>query len=371
MILSALSPLLRIPALSGLTREALLKMDPETAHGATITALRLGLGPEQSHPDGAELRTTLCGLELTNPVGMAAGFDKNAEVARPLALMGFGMVEIGTVTPRPQVGNPKPRLFRVGTAEGVINRMGFNNEGHEAAFARLKGQRVPAALGVNIGANKDSEDFVADYVIGVKRFADLADYLTVNVSSPNTPGLRNLQADEAMRRLLGEVLTARAKAKTRVPVLLKIAPDLDEVALDAIAAVVLATDLDGLIVSNTTITRDAVAGLENATEIGGLSGKPLFDLSTRRLAQVRQRVGALPIIGVGGIHSPQSALAKIEAGANAIQLYSAMVFGGLDLLDRLKRGLVAAVRAEGKTNIGELVGTKTADWAEGRATISQ
>jgi dihydroorotate dehydrogenase len=371
MILSALSPLLRIPALSGLTREALLKMDPETAHGATITALRLGLAPEQSHPDGAELRTTLCGLELTNPVGMAAGFDKNAEVPRPLALMGFGMVEIGTVTPRPQVGNPRPRLFRIGAADGVINRMGFNNEGHEAAFARLKGQRVPAALGVNIGANKDSGDFVADYVLGVKRFADLADYLTVNVSSPNTPGLRNLQADEALRRLLGEVLAARAKAKIRVPVFLKIAPDLDEAALDAIAAVVLATDLDGLIVSNTTITRDAVVGMENASETGGLSGKPLFALSTQRLAQVRQRVGALPIIGVGGIHSPQSALAKIEAGANAIQLYSAMVFGGLDLLDRLKRGLVAAVRAEGKTNIGQLVGSKTADWAAGRGSVSQ
>ena len=369
MIFSGLSPLLRIPALAGLTREALLKMDAETAHGATITALRLGLAPESTHPDGAELRTTLCGLELTNPIGMAAGFDKNAEVARPLALMGFGMVEIGTVTPRPQAGNPKPRLFRVGPAEGVINRMGFNNQGHEAAFERLKGLRVPAALGVNIGANKDSEDFVADYVTGVQRFADLADYLTVNVSSPNTPGLRNLQADEALRRLLGEVLAARAKAKTRVPVFLKIAPDLDEAALDAIAAVVLATDLDGLIVSNTTITRDAVAGMENATETGGLSGKPLFTLSTQRLAQMRQRVGALPIIGVGGIHSPQSALAKIEAGANAIQLYSALVFGGLDMLDRLKRGLVAAIRAQGKANISELVGTRTDDWAAGRVTL--
>nr|WP_314262158.1 quinone-dependent dihydroorotate dehydrogenase [uncultured Devosia sp.] len=366
MIFSAFSPLLRIPALAGLTREALLKMDAETAHGATIAALRLGMAPQQVQPDGAELRTSLCGLDLSNPIGMAAGFDKNAEVARPLAQMGFGMVEIGTVTPRPQAGNLKPRLFRITSAEGVINRMGFNNEGHDAAFARLKDQRVPAALGVNIGANKDSEDFVADYVQGVTRFADLADYLTVNISSPNTPGLRNLQADEALRRLLGEVLATRAKAKTRVPVFLKIAPDLDEAALDAIAAVVLATDLDGLIVSNTTITRDAVARLENADETGGLSGKPLFELSTRRLAQMRQRVGALPIIGVGGIHSPQSALAKIEAGANAIQLYSAMVFGGFDMLDRLKRGLVAAVRAEGKTNVAELVGTKTADWAEGR-----
>ena len=369
MIFSALSPLLRVPALSGLAQQALLKMDAETAHGATIAALRLGLAPEQAQADGAELRTTLCGLELTNPVGMAAGFDKNAEVPRPLAQLGFGMVEIGTVTPRPQIGNPKPRVFRVTGAKGVINRMGFNNDGHDAVFARLKTMRVPAALGVNIGANKDSEDFVADYVAGVLKFADLADYLTANVSSPNTPGLRNLQADEALRRLLGELLAARAKARTRVPVFLKIAPDLDEAALDVIAKVVLATDLDGLIVSNTTTTRDSVAGQENAAETGGLSGKPLFDLSTQKLAQMRQRVGDLPIIGVGGIHSPQSALAKFEAGANAIQLYSAMVFGGLELLDTIKRGLVSAVRAQGKTNIAQLVGSHTEDWATGKARL--
>ncbi|KQN76969.1 dihydroorotate dehydrogenase (quinone) [Devosia sp. Leaf64] len=342
-------------------------MDPETAHGATITALRMGLAPTQERPDPAELATSLCGLDLKNPIGMAAGFDKNAEVPRPLALMGFGMVEIGTVTPRPQAGNPKPRLFRIPEAEGVVNRMGFNNEGHEAAFERLKGLRVPAALGVNIGANKDSEDFVADYVAGVKRFADLADYLTVNISSPNTPGLRNLQADEALTRLLDAVLNARAKAKTRVPTLLKIAPDLDEAAMDAIARVIGATDLDGLIVSNTTISRDPVAGLENADEMGGLSGKPLFTLSTQRLAQMRQRVGALPIVGVGGIHSPQTALAKFEAGANAIQLYSALVFGGLDLLERIKAGLVTSVRASGKKNITDLVGTKTDAWARGEA----
>ncbi len=367
MILSAFSPLLRNAGLANLTRDALLRMDPETAHGATITALRLGLAPQQDRPDPPELATSLCGLDLKNPVGMAAGFDKNAEVPRPLALMGFGMVEIGTVTPRPQQGNPKPRLFRLPQADGVINRMGFNNEGHDAAFERLRGLRVPAALGVNIGANKDSEDFVADYVLGVRRFADLADYLTVNISSPNTPGLRNLQSDEALRRLLGEVLSARAKAKTRVPVLLKIAPDLDEAGMDAVARVILDTDLDGLIVSNTTISRDAVAGLEHADEAGGLSGKPLFALSTQRLAQMRQRVGTLPIVGVGGIHSPQTALQKFEAGANAVQLYSALVFGGLDLLDRIKRGLVAGVRSAGKSNIAELVGSKTQEWSSGRA----
>lgn len=369
MILSRLSPILRVPLVAGLTREALLRMDPEIAHGATISALRLGLAPEQEQADPPELRTTLCGLDLSNPVGMAAGFDKNAEVSRPLARMGFGMVEVGTVTPRPQPGNPKPRLFRIAAADGVVNRMGFNNEGHEAAFRRLKGAHVGAILGVNIGANKDSEDFVADYVQGVTRFAEVADYLTVNISSPNTPGLRNLQADEALERLLGAVLKARSKASVRVPVLLKIAPDLDEKALDGIARVVLSTDLDGLIVSNTTITRDAVQGMENATETGGLSGKPLFNLSTQKLAQVRQRVGKLPIIGVGGIHSPESAVAKFEAGADAIQLYSALVFGGLDLLDRIKRGLTAAVRSRGLKSVSELTGTTVDEWASGKASL--
>jgi dihydroorotate dehydrogenase len=366
MIFSAFSPLLKLPGLASLTRDTLLRMDPEIAHGATISALRLGLAPEQDASDPPELKTTLAGLELSNPIGMAAGFDKNGEVPRPLALMGFGMVEIGTVTPRPQAGNLKPRLFRIADAEGVINRMGFNNDGHDEVFRRLSDVRVPAALGVNIGANKDSDDFVADYVRGVLRFARIADYLTVNVSSPNTPGLRDLQQGEALTGLLHAVLTIRAKAPVRVPVFLKLAPDLDEAALDAIAKVIESTDLDGLIVSNTTISRDPVAGMEHANESGGLSGKPLFNLATRRLAQMRQRT-ALPIIGVGGIHSPETALQKFEAGANAIQLYSALVFGGLDLLERIKRGLSAAVRAEGKANISELVGRRTNDWAAGRS----
>jgi dihydroorotate dehydrogenase len=337
-------------------------MDPETAHGATIAALRLGLAPQQDGPDPLELKTSIAGLELSNPVGMAAGFDKNGEVPRALALMGFGMVEIGTVTPLPQSGNPKPRLFRVGAAEGVINRMGFNNDGHDEVFRRLQGVRVPATLGVNIGANKDTADFTSDYAKGVARFARAADYLTVNISSPNTPGLRDLQHEDALKRLLYAVLTVRGKSPIRVPIFLKIAPDLDQTALDSIAKVIADTDLDGLIVSNTTISRDPVAGMENAEEKGGLSGKPLFDLATIRLAQMRQRT-ELPIIGVGGIHSPITALEKFEAGANAIQLYSALVFGGLDLLDRIKRGLAAAVRGQGKRNISELVGSKTAEWA--------
>ena len=369
MIFSRLSPLLRMPFVANLSLDALLRMDAETAHRATITALRLGLAPEQDHADPKELQVSLCGLDLSNPIGMAAGFDKNGEVPKPLARMGFGMIEVGTVTPRPQAGNPKPRLFRIPEVGGVINRMGFNNEGHEAVLARLKGTRVGAILGVNIGANKDSEDFVADYVLGVERFSSLADYLTVNISSPNTPGLRNLQAEDALARLLDAVLKARSKAAVRVPVFLKIAPDLDEKAMDGIARTILATDLDGLIVSNTTISRDTVTNLTNAGEAGGLSGKPLFNLATQRLAQMRQRVGTLPIIGVGGIDSPVTALAKFEAGANAVQLYSALVFGGFDMLDRLKRGLAASVRAAGKTNISELTGRATDDWAAGKLSL--
>lgn len=368
MILSMFAPLLRVPALADLTRDSLLKMDPETAHGATITALRLGLAPVQERADPPELKTALAGLELSNPIGMAAGFDKNGEVPRPLSAMGFGMVEVGTVTPRPQSGNAKPRLFRVPGAEGVINRMGFNNDGHEAVFERLRDVRIASALGVNIGANKDSPDFVADYVQGVARFAEIADYLTVNISSPNTPGLRDLQQSEALKRLLDAVLKARSKANIRVPLFLKLAPDLEQRAMDDIAEVIADTDLDGLIVSNTTLSRDAVAGMENAKEAGGLSGKPLFGLATQRLAQMRQRT-SLPIIGVGGIHSAESALAKFEAGANAVQLYSALVFGGLDLLDRIKAGLSAAVRRAGKRNISEMVGTRTKGWAAGEIDL--
>jgi dihydroorotate dehydrogenase len=364
--LSLLSRVMGNPVVQGLGLEALSRMDPETAHGATIAALRLGLAPRQEAPDPPDLKATLCGLELRNPVGMAAGFDKNGEVPRALALMGFGMVEVGTVTPRPQSGNERPRIFRVPQAGGIINRLGFNNEGHAAVLARLRATRVPAILGVNVGANKDSADFAADYALGVTTFADVADYLTVNVSSPNTPGLRDLQAAEALKRLLDAVLDARAKAKVRVPVLLKIAPDLDEAQLDAIAGVIGGTDLDGLVATNTTIDRTMIAGAQNAAEKGGLSGKPLFNLATRRLAQLRQRVGTLPIVGVGGIHSPESAIAKLEAGADAIQLYSALVFGGLDLLQRIKRGLALAARGRG---IAALTGTRTHDWASGRVTL--
>lgn len=364
-----LSTLLRPGGMQDFARDALLKMEPETAHGATINALRMGLGPKGA-PDNPQLAIRFCGLDLPNPIGMAAGFDKNAQVPQALARVGFGFVEVGTVTPRPQGGNPTPRIFRIPEAQGVINRLGFNNEGHEAAFERLKGRKPGHVVGVNIGANKDSEDFVADYVAGVVTFSPLADYLTANISSPNTPGLRNLQTDEALERLLGAIVETRAGQPRQTPILLKIAPDLDEAQMDGIARVVLASGIDGLIVSNTTLSRDPVKGMGNADEAGGLSGKPLFALATQRLAQMRQRLGPdFPIIGVGGIHSAQSAIAKLEAGANVIQLYSALVYSGMGLLEEIKHGLTQVIAARGLSSVSEVSNAHVDDWASGRGTL--
>ena len=302
-MLKSLSPFLRSAKFRKITRDSLLKMDPEIAHQTSLAALKMGLVARPAKADPPELQTEICGLEIKNPIGMAAGFDKNGEVPAALNRIGFGFSEIGTLTPRPQSGNKRPRLFRLPEKQAIINRMGFNNKGHKGAYERLKGQHIDGILGVNIGANKDSEDFVGDYVEGVKLFTEIADYLTVNISSPNTKGLRDLQSAEALKRLLFEVLAERARAKVRVPILLKLAPDLDEKEMDEIAGVVLASDLDGLIISNTTIGRAPVAGLEHGNEGGGLSGRPLFNLSTRILAQMRQRVGRgscyLPCEGYG------------------------------------------------------------------------
>ncbi|RDE08903.1 quinone-dependent dihydroorotate dehydrogenase [Pelagibacterium lacus] len=365
----ALGDLLRHATLQKFARDSLLRMEAETAHKATLNALKFGLVPAGA-ADPANLATRFLGLDLSNPIGMAAGFDKNAEVPDPLMRMGLGCVEIGTVTPLPQRGNPAPRVFRLPQSMGVINRMGFNNDGHDAVARRLAGRAPGGVVGVNIGANRDSADFVADFVKGVVAFSPLADYLTVNVSSPNTPGLRNFQAEDALRRLLGAVTEARAGQGRQTPILLKIAPDLDEPQMDDIARIVLASGIDGLIVSNTTIARDAVAGQENATEAGGLSGRPLFALATRRLAQMRLRLGPdFPIIGVGGVHSARSAIAKFEAGANVVQLYSALVFGGLEMIEEIKSGLSQAIAAQGLGSVSGLTGTAVADWAEGRGAL--
>jgi dihydroorotate dehydrogenase len=323
------------------------RLDAEDAHRATIAALKL-LPDFPAAPDDPRLAVSAFGLNFPNPVGLAAGFDKNAEVFSKTVTLGFGFVEVGTLTPRPQPGNPRPRAFRLAQDRAVINRYGFNNDGHASALRRLGARRRGGIVGVNIGANKDSEDRVADYVAGVNAFWPVADYFTVNVSSPNTPGLRDLQEPRALAELLARVLEARDAARTRRPLLLKIAPDLDLSQLDGIVRVARDARIDGMIVSNTTISRPASLRSGIKGEAGGLSGAPLFELSTRRLAQVFVRVERqFPLIGVGGIDSAAAAIAKIEAGASLIQLYSALVYEGPGLVSRIKKGLVERLAGEG------------------------
>lgn len=351
-----------------IARNALFLLDPETAHGASIAALKSGLLPSAHLPPDPRLRVSVAGLEFPNPVGLAAGYDKNAEVPGEILRLGFGFTEIGTVTPRPQEGNPKPRIFRLTKDKGVINRLGFNNEGHEAALARLLATKVQGIVGVNIGANKDSEDRIADYVLGIRRFYDVARYFTANISSPNTPGLRDLQARESLSTLLAAVLAARdeeaARSGTKVPVFLKIAPDLTEEGMDDIAAEALAHPLDGLIVSNTTLSRTGLREEALARETGGLSGKPLFSRSTTVLAKMRKRVGAhLPIIGVGGVSSAKTALEKIRAGADLVQLYSCMVYSGPGLAAEIVKGLSAEMERLQVSSIAELRDTSLDAWA--------
>jgi dihydroorotate dehydrogenase len=326
-----------------LLRPLLFRMDPERAHERTLAALRtLPIPPAPA--DAPSLAVKAFGLDFPNPVGVAAGFDKNAEAVDPLFRLGFGFVEIGSVTPRPQEGNPRPRLFRLPSDEGVINRFGFNNQGHQAVLARLKARKGSGILGINVGANKDSEDKAADYAAGIAVFAPVASYFTLNISSPNTPGLRDLQKREALDDLLARVVDARDEAsrnQPRRPLLLKIAPDLTMFELDDIVDVALSRGLDGMIVSNTTTSRpDSLTDKATAKEAGGLSGAPLFDLSTRMLAETARRVnGAFPLVGVGGIHSAKTARAKLEAGAILVQLYSSLVYKGPALITQIKRGL--------------------------------
>lgn len=317
-------------------RRLIHRLDPETAHRLAIHALPFL--PARRLAPSPRLRTTLAGLELVHPIGLAAGFDKNAEVPDAMLAQGFAWVEVGTVTPRPQAGNPRPRVFRLIEDEAVINRLGFNNEGLEAVTRRLERRKRRAGIvGANIGMNKDTADPVADYLVGLRRLYPLVDYLTVNVSSPNTPGLRGLQAREPLRRLLGELLSARAGlASPTRPLLLKIAPDLDEAGEEAIAETALALRLDGLIVSNTTTTRPPDLRSPLRAEVGGLSGRPLMAPSTALLARMRRRLGPdLPLVGVGGIATGADVAAKLRAGANAVQLYTALVYRGLGLAPRL------------------------------------
>ncbi|YBV95388.1 quinone-dependent dihydroorotate dehydrogenase [Phyllobacteriaceae bacterium JZ32] len=349
-------------------RRALFALEPEQAHGLSIAALKSGVFSCGRNSDPA-LAVTVAGLPFPNPLGMAAGYDKNAEIPDELLKLGFGFAEVGTLTPLPQSGNPRPRIFRLIEDRAVINRLGFNNEGHEAAFRRLFARSGKAGIvGVNIGANKDSADRIGDYVAGIRRFYPLAGYFTANISSPNTPGLRDLQARESLRELLARVLKARddeaAKSGIVRPVFLKIAPDLTEEGLDDIAAEVKAHPLDGLIISNTTLSRTGLKSTKNAGEAGGLSGAPLFERSTIVLAKMRAKIGPeLPIIGVGGVDSADTALAKIRAGADLVQIYTGLVYRGPSLPGEIVNGLSQRLKREGVKSIRELRDRDTEQWA--------
>jgi dihydroorotate dehydrogenase len=336
-------------------------IDPETAHRLTIRALRTGLVPDQSAPDEQILRIDALGLSFPNPVGLAAGFDKNAEVPDAMLGQGFGFVEIGSVTPLPQYGNPRPRLFRLPEDGAVINRNGFNNEGVEVVTSRLEARsNKRGILGANVGANKDSEDRIADYVTGIQRLAGLSDYITINISSPNTPGLRDLQGKAEMDELLTRCCAARDELAVvdgvRKSLVVKVAPDLDDLGREVIAEAVMTHGIDGLIVSNTTLSRD---GLENAnkSEVGGMSGIPLFALSTEVLRDMyRLTRGSVILIGAGGIASGADAYAKIRAGASLVQFYTALAYAGPRLVVTIKQELAALLQRDGFSSVADAVG---------------
>ncbi len=351
-------------------RHLLFGFDPETAHGLSIKALKCGMPLPVSAPRDPRLAVTVAGLDFPNPLGMAAGYDKDGEVPDALLGLGFGFVEIGSITPLPQAGNPKPRIFRLAGDEAVINRLGFNNEGHERCAARLSARRRrPGIVGVNIGANKDSADRIADYELGVIRFAPLASYLTVNISSPNTPGLRKMQARNELAELLSRVVAARTALSNdsdcSKPIFLKIAPDLGEVELEDVAAEVLAHPIEGVIVSNTTLSRAGLKDAAMAKESGGLSGKPLFERSTIVLAKMRRLLGPkVAIIGVGGVNSADTALEKIRAGADLVQLYTGLIYGGSALPGEILRGMVKTLEQERIASVSALRDTKLDHWAD-------
>lgn len=358
-----------LPSLFHLARPLIHRMDAETAHRMTVAALAAvpALKPASDDP---VLATEAFGLSFPNPVGLAAGFDKHAEAVDGALGLGFGFVEVGGVTPLPQPGNPRPRVFRLIEDEAVINRYGFNSEGVEAVARRLAARRGRGGLvGVNLGANKDSADREADYTILARRLAPLADFLTINVSSPNTPGLRNLQAESALDDLVARTLAARDEATAGAkptPVLLKIAPDLTLPELDGMVSVARKRGIDGMIVSNTTVARPLALRNAAKAETGGLSGKPLFAASTKILAETFLRVeGQFPLIGVGGIDSAETAFAKIRAGAALVQLYSALVFKGPGLVKEIKAGLALQARRAGLPRLTALIGRDAAAIARG------
>ncbi|MEM9734304.1 MAG: quinone-dependent dihydroorotate dehydrogenase [Pseudomonadota bacterium] len=347
-------------------RKALFTLDAETAHGASIAGLKAGLHPKTNNAADPRLAVSVAALAFPNPLGMAAGYDKGADVPHALMAMGFGHAEVGTITPKPQGGNPKPRVFRLLRDDGVINRLGFNSEGHDVVRQRLQNRARAAkdgVLGINLGANKTSEDFAADYVAGVKAFAPLADYLTVNISSPNTPGLRALQGADPLADLLDRVADTRDGQEKSVPLFLKIAPDLDEGEMKAIAKALQASRFDGLIVSNTTLARTGLKSV-NADETGGVSGRPLMERSTIALARMAKLMGPeFPLIGVGGVFSPRDAITKIEAGAHLVQLYTGLIYGGPNLPGKIIKGMGKHMDALGVSDWQSIRGSSTDGWA--------
>jgi dihydroorotate dehydrogenase len=348
-----------VPDLYRLIRPGLRLLPAETAHDLVLRALAAGYGiPAVYSPDPPALRQRLWGLEFPNPIGLAAGFDKDALVPDAMLQLGFGFVETGTVTPRPQPGNPKPRLFRLDQDQAVINRMGFNSGGLDALVARLAARRGRGGIiGVNLGRNRDSTDAAADYEEGIAATAALADYLVINVSSPNTPGLRDLQRRAPLTALLQRLVAARDQTGARPPLLLKIAPDLAPDEATDIAAVSLDSGIDGIVVANTTVARPTGLASRHAREAGGLSGRPLFAASTALLAEMRRLTqGRLPLIGVGGVAGAADAYAKIRAGASLVQLYTALVFAGPRLVAEIKQGLGALLQRDGFGNITDAVG---------------
>lgn len=345
-------------SLADLGGAALRLLPPETAHRATLSLLGVA-GPllPQAEADDPRLAVEALGLRFGNPIGLAAGFDKDAMVPDAMAKFGFGFVECGTVTPRPQIGNPRPRLFRLDADRAVVNRMGFNNQGMDVMASRLARRARSGIVGINIGANKDSADRSADYREAFAKLASFASYVTVNVSSPNTPGLRGLQNKSELEHLLTLLTDTRAKMGLRVPLLLKIAPDIDPAGADDIASVSLASGIEGLIVSNTTIARPASLKSPEAQQSGGLSGPPLFAPSTALLRAMRQRLGTrLVLVGAGGVASGADVYAKIRAGASLVQLYTALAYEGPGLVAKLKRELLACLIRDGHAHVRDAIG---------------
>ncbi len=340
----------------------LRRIDPERAHDLALAALRAGLTPCPGPVALPRLAVRLAGMDLANPLGLAAGFDKNAVAIRRLSAAGFGFLEFGAATPRPQSGNPRPRLFRLPEDRAAINRFGFNNDGAGAIAARLAACRPGTPRGLNLGANRDSPDRAGDFAEVLRIAGPHVDFVTVNVSSPNTERLRDLQGGAALSGLLARVIETRDALAVRIPVFLKIAPDLGAAEIAAVARVALDARIDAIIATNSTLARDGLIGAARA-EPGGLSGAPLFDRSTRVLARLSVETGgAMPLIGVGGVSSAEDAYAKIRAGASAVQLYTAMVYQGLSLVPRLLRGLDALLAQDGFATVADAVGTARKDW---------